>query len=402
VRRAGAGASVSLTVGIAVATSLVVAGILAGPAILDCSKSDGGIAICLRAKAEAVGWLPLARQTGQVAASALEMTPPPTSTAALAPVAGNVGTGSITMQPSVVDVTIAKGQEAITAESPSELGPLAADIALATSGTSIVTGAAEPESTSIPSATLSASTAQLDATADLPRTGAPANASLAPFPQDLKASSALKPPPVGDAAVELLAPAGTMSASGDVVPLAPLVANVAASVEPGRASVDASLDSGGGPSAAAALSPEPGSMAAGIAATINSAEPAVVLSPASSSSVAASVPVTVIAIETPTPQVDAIVGGAIKGTPLASANAVLIAPLASQPPKAAAIDPPSMSPPATGPSTADPPSIEPPSPPLAPKAAEVPTLKPDARYPNFVVLAEPHGDSTSVVTLKVK
>jgi hypothetical protein len=48
----------SLTFGVAFATLLVVAGILAGPAVLDCSHQGGGLGACLRGKAIDSGLLP--------------------------------------------------------------------------------------------------------------------------------------------------------------------------------------------------------------------------------------------------------------------------------------------------------------------------------------------------------
>jgi hypothetical protein len=47
--------SVSATVGVAVATLLVVGGILAGPAILECSRDSNGFGACLRDKAADTG-----------------------------------------------------------------------------------------------------------------------------------------------------------------------------------------------------------------------------------------------------------------------------------------------------------------------------------------------------------
>src|SRR3569623_1992676 len=55
---ARAAASVSLTIGVAFVTLLVAGGILAGPAILDCSHQSGGIGACLRAKEQDAGLLP--------------------------------------------------------------------------------------------------------------------------------------------------------------------------------------------------------------------------------------------------------------------------------------------------------------------------------------------------------
>lgn len=116
-----AATSVSLTIGVAFATLVVVGGILAGPAILDCSHQSGGIGACLRGKVVQSGLLPAApssselpvvsvevsssaptivaetppRTPGWIEANATEYEAPPPSVAALSPLPGAIsGQGS--------------------------------------------------------------------------------------------------------------------------------------------------------------------------------------------------------------------------------------------------------------------------------------------------------------------
>ena len=110
-----AAASVSLTIGVAVATLLVVGGILAGPAILDCAKQTGGIGACLREKVTHSSSLPappaapietavsseppsaappivadIPRNTGWIEVNATEYDPRPSAVAILSPAPGNL------------------------------------------------------------------------------------------------------------------------------------------------------------------------------------------------------------------------------------------------------------------------------------------------------------------------
>ena len=116
-----AATSVSLTIGVAFATLVVVGGILAGPAILDCSHQSGGIGACLRGKVVQSGLLPPTpasselpvvsvevsssasttvaktppRTPGWIEANATEYEAPPPSLAALSPLPGVIsGQGS--------------------------------------------------------------------------------------------------------------------------------------------------------------------------------------------------------------------------------------------------------------------------------------------------------------------
>jgi len=114
----------SLTIGVAFATLLVVSAILAGPAILDCGHQTGGVGACLRDRVEKSGLLPSAapvserpvsiasvssvappmvadapRAPGWIEANATEYQPPLSGTAALSPPAGALGaTGAISQQ----------------------------------------------------------------------------------------------------------------------------------------------------------------------------------------------------------------------------------------------------------------------------------------------------------------
>ena len=72
-----AATSVSLTAGVAFATLLVVAGILAGPAVLDCSHQTGGFGVCLRGKVVESGLLPQDEALAPMAVTSPDAAMPP-------------------------------------------------------------------------------------------------------------------------------------------------------------------------------------------------------------------------------------------------------------------------------------------------------------------------------------
>jgi hypothetical protein len=74
----GAAASVNLTIAAAMATLVAVGGILAGPAILDCSKTPGGFGACLRDRLDRSPPVPLGPpiEDGWLDANANEYEPP--------------------------------------------------------------------------------------------------------------------------------------------------------------------------------------------------------------------------------------------------------------------------------------------------------------------------------------
>ena len=84
---ARAATSLSLTIGVAFATLLVVAGILAGPAVLDCSHRSGGFGACLRGKVVDSGLLPQDEAPPAMPVLAADATVPP----AVAEPSRNVG-----------------------------------------------------------------------------------------------------------------------------------------------------------------------------------------------------------------------------------------------------------------------------------------------------------------------
>lgn len=269
----------------------------------------------------------------------------------------------------------------------------------------VMTGAVRPADTEEAAVSLSEVRGDLEATGDLPQATAATGTSLAPFASGIGASGVMQPPAVATVNASLLAPTGAVSGNGDVTVLAPLVANLAASGEGVAVSVDGSVGSGDEPNAVAAVAPPSGDLAVSAPAPDATSTVSAVLAAPSISAVSPSStppPATIVAVETSAPEVQALAGGSVEGALLASASASLVAHPASDTPKAAAIEPPVATPPVTeSSSTFDPPA---PQPPAAdpPKAAETPKLKSDPRYPNFVVLAMPRGDTSTVVTLKVK
>ena len=149
-----AAASVSLTIGVAFVTLLVAGGILAGPAILDCSHQSGGIGACLRAKVQDAGLLPNdpsssssvpavslqttpaeTRPQGWLEANANEYeTPTTTGSVELAAPAGSIGVeGTLASKPALAgDVAVAAPTGVIAANGqPIPAPDTTADVALA-------------------------------------------------------------------------------------------------------------------------------------------------------------------------------------------------------------------------------------------------------------------------------
>lgn len=101
--RVRAATSLSFTVGIAFATLLVTGGILAGPAILDCSHQSGSFGACLRGKVVEGGFLPpdtpaplpaqtaeVPKTSGWIAANATEYEASTSASAELTPGLGRL------------------------------------------------------------------------------------------------------------------------------------------------------------------------------------------------------------------------------------------------------------------------------------------------------------------------
>lgn len=72
----GAAASVNLTIAASMATLVVVGGILAGPAILDCSKATTGLGACLRDRLDPTPPAPPVTEDGWIDVAANEYAPP--------------------------------------------------------------------------------------------------------------------------------------------------------------------------------------------------------------------------------------------------------------------------------------------------------------------------------------
>lgn len=409
-RSAGAGSFVSMTVGIAVATTLLVAGILAGPAILDCSGSESGIGACLRAKATAAGWLPAARaRPGRVDADAEATSPADTTTATLSAGPDMIGASAASSAFEAADVAMSRGQGTIAPASEPQASIADKIVALAGSDGQLLTEAAAPHAPTASGISISAPAGRLDAAADQAQMAVAAPASLAPLDHGLEVVSAGKPPSPAAADAVLSASVGVLSGDAGVVPLAPIVATIDASAAPGAASIDGIVGPEAQIASIATLSPSGGSV--GVVASPSTALPqsAVALAAPAGLSVepaaSSSPPDTIVATVSPVAQVEAIARGAVGGNLAASASAILVAPSAPEPPKAAAVDPPPARSTATDrvdPPAADPPAVRPSQSRPRPKATHVPTLKADRRYPNFVVLSMPRGRSSSVVTLQVK
>lgn len=231
----GATASLTLTLGAALATCVVVAAILGGPAILDCSRDSGSIGACLRdkiddsgffgrkapatvvttAKAPIVPPAPRPRPAGWIEANATEYVPPPPAVAILSGDEGRLdATGLVQVAPS-------PDAQAALAEPQGRLGATGGSGAAGADG---VVALNEP-------------------------TGALIGTGSAPAPD--------RP----DAQVALAPPAGTLSAGGDLVATA--TPNVAIGLKPPTGIVTAK---GSGPAPAAeafvALTQEPGKLEA--------------------------------------------------------------------------------------------------------------------------------------------
>jgi hypothetical protein len=389
VRRAGAAASVSLTIAVAVATSVVVAGILAGPAILACAKSDAGAGSCLRAKAEAAGWLPNSRQPGQVKASAAEATPARTTIATLSPPPGTVGASAVLIDPSAADATLSGERGSVAARAYTEYSETAAaDVGVAKSEGGVLTSRAEPISPSTPQIMISALPGQVEVTADPAQVAAPTGALLVPASSGIDAIAMEQAPPLATGDATLAAGQGAISGSGDATRLSPLVADVAANPERGLASADGNVADAAELATGTILSPAMGSLAVSVPRANSYPLASITLVPTMGSSPKERSPVTIVAARIPT--VQALAAGLVEGSPPASASALLVARPPTTSPITAAIDPPDVHPPI------DPPAADP------PEAARGPVLKPDPRYPNFVILQMPRGGAASVVTLQVK
>jgi len=135
-------ASLSFTIGVAVATLLVAGGILVGPAVLACSRDASTVGSCLRSKATDAGLIHApavvdakapSRPDGWLAADATEYTAPPAAAASLAAGGGDiVAGGTAAPLPALsgqAEISLAPGTLAATASAPSAPAPV--EVALA-------------------------------------------------------------------------------------------------------------------------------------------------------------------------------------------------------------------------------------------------------------------------------
>lgn len=202
----------SLTIGAAVATLLVAGGILAGPAILDCSHNPDGIGACLRGKLDqsAVPVLqpdpvpqpsvepaavdePPARNPGWIEANATEYEDPAPALAELHGPAGDLG----------------------AAGSAPTIAGAWADVAIAPSGQILAGGSlASRADVQAPQVALAETPGRLAVEVGTMSRGDATAVSLTPLPGIIGAGGSALPAPGAPDEVAIAAPAGSLSAGG--------------------------------------------------------------------------------------------------------------------------------------------------------------------------------------------
>lgn len=205
-----AATSVSLTIGVAFATLVVVGGILAGPAILDCSHQGGGFGACLRTKVVESGLLSKDQSTVEVPVLSSESTLP-------------------VVPPAV-------------AEAPRDSGWIEAN-------------AREYEVSPSGAAQLSAVSGRLDAAGAPPRATEAVQVALA-APAGRIAAGGLAPAPVDPVAAQLSPDAGSLRANGNAVAIADPAGTVHLPVPTGSTLITGSIGPTSGRAASAALRAE--------------------------------------------------------------------------------------------------------------------------------------------------
>lgn len=222
-------ASLSLTIGVAVATLLVTGAIVAGPAILDCSRTPGGVGACLHARAVDHGLLHETpapstdppHAAGWIEANATEYDAPPASSAILLPGTGRIGAEGTTRASGQLAADVAVGPDnggllaRGTASSP------APDVRLSLTGPNGGLGATATESAATPA------TRPPPAFDD--RTGS------------LVADTEVVEPPGQGSSLAIEGPAGALAAMAADGPL-PVPAQVALAGQVGRISTAAGND----------------------------------------------------------------------------------------------------------------------------------------------------------------
>lgn len=213
-----AAASVSLTIGVAVVTLLVAGGILAGPAILECSHQPGGIGACLRAKVQDAGLLPDTPSSSSAPAVSLQTSTPSAEARPQGWLEANateyetsITTGSAELSPPIG--TIGVGGTAVPKPS------LQGDVAVAAPiGIISATGRPAPAPDATADVALTQPSGQLSVAGQLPTMSSEsANVALAE-PQG-RLDAAGRPPgsSVDRAQVALAQPAGRLDASGTII-----------------------------------------------------------------------------------------------------------------------------------------------------------------------------------------
>ncbi|HVY52433.1 MAG TPA: hypothetical protein VHA07_12845 [Devosia sp.] len=264
----------SLTLGIALATLLVAGGIVAGPALVDCTGTPAGLGACLHAKAVDNGLLhetlPSAmpapgRPAGWIEANATEYDAPGVSGAILSPKAGRIGAGGL---------------------APSS-GELTADVSISPDRGGLLAGGASFAPAPEARLSLMGPAGELRASLSLPQSPRPARVALGDQAGRIWAGR-IGPSVAVDARVVLQGPSGELGAGASAespslpaaialnegtgsmavgIPLGPSVATLPAWLAPGPGRVGASGDTPVPPSPRAAdIAPGGGTLSAGGAA----------------------------------------------------------------------------------------------------------------------------------------
>ena len=357
-------ASLSLMVGVAVATSLAVSAILVGPAVIDCAKSPIGLGACLHA--ELARFVPVA--------SGVPTPAPPVARQAAAQIEADAGSATAPSPAPPVVLERRTGTLGGDAAIPSRA---VADISLAPAAGSL-SGGGDPEITGAIGVELSRLRVELQASASVDAAMPEADASLSQALGTLAAASA-QSPQMADASVELSSEAGEVSAALAAAPDALAAATV---LSDAQGSV---LVSTGPPVPDVVVSAEFSSSAGEIVA---GSEPLPAITPVPSAELAAS-SMEITATDAPSTASDVSVvllpSPSIETTPsssVAPASEVVIEPSAAPPPDA-------------------PPQPEPAQPPSGETWASPLVARTDPRFPNVVSLPAPSGTDNSVITLQL-
>jgi len=350
-------ASLSLTIGVAVATLLVAGGILAGPSILECGRDGGTFGACLRAKAAGAGLIhaPVvadpdktsSRPDGWIAADATEYVSPPPATANL-----TAGAGAVAADGSVASPRGPSGSTAM-ARAPGAL--------TATAGPSPVSS--------------------------------PTDIALAAPPSPAGQGAAITAGPAG-ASADLLGPPGSVIVTG-AVPLAPLAkAEATVAAMPGVLTTEGAIAPAPPVPARSAMIAAPGAVDATSAAPSSPPQAVAALSPVLGEiSAAGDVPST-----PPTAQVDLLAPPPLPvPAPTLKAELPTLSSIEQVAPRPVELVPSVIVPAVKAPPRRAASIVEKPKPFVRP----VPKYNP--RYPNVIVLPPPNtGADSSITTLELR